>query len=370
MKVIMLKAGHGDCFFIEVNTSCDETFNILVDGGTKNSFDLIEKNKKFLLSYISKHKIDLLVITHIDDDHIKGIECLVKELKKNKNKQLQNNILDVVYNSPYGVAKYLNKQLEKPIKKDCSSNKGNLSAKTADKVQQLLCDIDKLSEKVFVSDKKNNDNVINYIDNEKVKITFISPESEKLNDFFNKYISDRNKTKEEKNNKSKGNMCSVEDNDYKVSIDELMQDNSNEELNIYNKVSIAFLLEEKITNEKILMLGDSDYDEIERTLRKLNYNEENKLKLKYIKLSHHGSIGNLKDNFLKIIECNSYLISTNGRKYSHPNKRTLARIWKHNSEAKFYFNYENLINKIFIDNVDEKYKIKCSKYGDIGEKYE
>ena len=81
----ILKAGNGDCILIKDLISNDKKINILIDGGTGNTFK--HKNKKGdLLKELEIIKnengcIDLLILTHIDDDHIGGI---LKGFKKNE----------------------------------------------------------------------------------------------------------------------------------------------------------------------------------------------------------------------------------------------------------------------------------------------
>lgn len=79
-KIEILRAGCGDCFFITIEND-DEKFRILVDGGVaatyvdlKCGYPMPGDLKSKLISLKSKHEhIDLLIITHIDDDHIGGL---------------------------------------------------------------------------------------------------------------------------------------------------------------------------------------------------------------------------------------------------------------------------------------------------------
>lgn len=370
MKITMMKAGYGDCFLIETKNNNGIPYNIMVDGGTRDSYDGIEKNKNLILSYLKKNKINLIVVTHIDDDHIKGIQRLFNDLLKSRYEELRLNIIKVMYNSPYATALYLKKNYEKPPKKEYEISNGNISATSAQKVEQQLCNMDKLTDEVIVVDDKEIKEKRN-INEQGIKITFLSPSKESLEGYYKQYKIDIRKAEKNKVDKSKGNIseCKIID-DYKETIEELKKNTDCEELTAYNCASIAFLLEEEFTQEKVLMLGDCDCDLVEKKLRELGFSKNNKLKLEYVKLSHHGSIGKLKDSFLELIDCNKYLISTDGKRYSHPNKKTLARIWNNNENAEFYFNYKPLINKIFISSLEDSYRLKCKKYQFTGEKNE
>lgn len=73
--VDMLAADEGDCFLIMAEK---ENINILIDGGTAKTYHRVLKPKLQELNRLGKC-IDLLVVTHIDDDHIGGILELLKE---------------------------------------------------------------------------------------------------------------------------------------------------------------------------------------------------------------------------------------------------------------------------------------------------
>ena len=80
VKIQALQAEYGDCIFVSIEEH-SEIFNILVDGGTKNTYlDLragypmpgVLRQKLDELKTKGQH-VDLLVMTHIDNDHIAGI---------------------------------------------------------------------------------------------------------------------------------------------------------------------------------------------------------------------------------------------------------------------------------------------------------
>ncbi len=74
MKVKMMPAQYGDCFWINTNNE----FNILVDGGLKTTYN---KWIKPLVSLEDKREtiFDLVIVTHIDCDHIGGIIAFLED---------------------------------------------------------------------------------------------------------------------------------------------------------------------------------------------------------------------------------------------------------------------------------------------------
>ena len=122
-------------------------------------------------------------------------------------------------------------------------------------------------------------------------------------------------------------------NDYNFTISELIEKNSiifvhkKEDLDdkIENRVSIAFLLE--YNSKSILFLGDANSDIVVKSLREIIIERNiDKLKVDYVKLSHHASHRSLGFDLLDIIDCNNFIISANGGKANLPNKLTIAKI--------------------------------------------
>ena len=86
------RALEGDCLIIHYGSKTDPGL-VVIDGGPGNVY---EKNLKPRLEQIKKqHKpdedtplpIDLLMVSHIDDDHIVGVHKLIKELVEAKEKK-------------------------------------------------------------------------------------------------------------------------------------------------------------------------------------------------------------------------------------------------------------------------------------------
>ena len=127
----------------------------------------------------------------------------------------------------------------------------------------------------------------------------------------------------------------------------MLQNELKEDTAIHNGSSIAFILE--IEDKKMLFLGDAHPSVVVDSLINLEYSKENKLSLDLIKVSHHGSKANISDELLDIIECDNFVISTDGSKHGLPNKETVARIINKHENCKIYFNYPDLINQIFTE---------------------
>ena len=148
---------------------------------------------------------------------------------------------------------------------------------------------------------------------------------------------------------------SASDKDYDKSFEELLKNDFKEDDAIHNGSSIAFILE--LEDKKMMFLGDAHPSVIVDSLKILGYSKENKLKIDLMKVSHHASKGNTSDELLDMIECNKFIISTDGSKHGLPNKETIARIVDKQENCKIYFNYPELIEKIF-----SRYELKSERF--------
>ena len=83
-----------------------------------------------------------------------------------------------------------------------------------------------------------------------------------------------------------------------------------------------------------------------------------KLPLNAWKLSHHGSKKSTLEKLMQKIECKNLLISTDGKRYEHPDAECIAKLLKNNGpHLNFYFNYRTAFNKMWDDEkLQEQYQ--------------
>jgi glyoxylase-like metal-dependent hydrolase (beta-lactamase superfamily II) len=82
MEFKLLQANNGDAIHLRTKDEKGRFYNILIDGGTVETYSYKNKKGKSepgelkqLIEHIKKQNefIDLLILTHVDDDHIGGI---------------------------------------------------------------------------------------------------------------------------------------------------------------------------------------------------------------------------------------------------------------------------------------------------------
>ena len=323
MKLKILKARSGDCIILSFGDENTKRYNVLIDGGVKKTYE--ESLKKELLEVKRKGElIDLLIVTHIDDDHIKGILEFLKD-----DSFEYSFIKKVIFN---GINELGNEINIGEMRAECSYKSGNTFKKEMKKRGILPQEFMFSGEELVIGE---------------MRMKILSPMKEDVDELILKW----NKKNDE------DRYCKGSISDHSKTVEELMNNQKIKlDESITNKSSVAFIAE---FNSKIIMLlGDAHPTVIIRSLRRLGYSKNNKIKCEYVKLSHHGSKKNLTYELLELIECNKYICSTNGS-HMNPDKETLSKIIKIQDDVEFYYNYD-IFKSIFTSEELLKYKIKNS----------
>ena len=328
-----LRAGCGDSILIST-----ERTNILIDGGLKDYDTEIEPHLRDI------KQLDLVVLTHIDNDHICGLIDLVRD--DNHNYKIQELWFNAYEN----------------IKIPSSSNEIGfgqgiffeklLKGKGLDK---------KHKSDIFLQNSKKE-----FVFND-IKIKLLSP----LKSDIDKLIGEWDK-------KQTIRPCNKEQGDGEISTSSSLDDDKSMQYLAYNTVygqdgsiknrsSIAFILEYK--NKKYLFLGDSKIQVITQSLKELyGTTKNNPMNFEFIKLSHHGSKNNINSKFLDIVRTNTFVTLTNGYCHHHPDKATLALILTHEKRAnrvQFFFNYREYFKKKFFLEEKSQYNFKANYKGEL-----
>lgn len=306
-----LRAEHGDAFILSVKEGERET-NVVIDSGPKQAYMTVTKEWEKLKS------IDLLVITHFDEDH-SGV------------------LSDYLVRKPAFADKVKKFWLNCPGVIPC--DKKNTVAGTDDckTLKDFFCDMEKKGkaydwrDKVLCGTKYVDDNGL-------VCLHVIAPNEETKECFAKEYI------KRTQDNTIVASSTTV-DEAMKKSLEELNILPSPSTEQTVNGSSISFILE-TADGRRFLFLGDVTEKQVIDYLTSQGYSEKNKLKVDYVKMPHHGSNKNISEHLLNLIECNHYIISTNGGRGNtkHPDRQTIAKILLHETPGErehitLHFNY-------------------------------
>ena len=333
----MLPALAGDC--IEIKFDGPTPGMIIIDGGMGKECRFILK--KDVCEWKDKNgPVDLAILTHMDNDHIKGFLSLIGD------EDFNGDFLSEMWFN-YG-----------------------------DKIEKTTC---KEKNRLFISDnscltsRKQGKELYEYLKLKKIPlvapivsgmkkttaqwcIDVLSPSKECLDD----YVSSKEYQVIE--SEPSDSQTSAKKSDYDCSIEELLNRSFDESsVTRANASSIVVIISEN--NHNILLLSDTKSSEVERELRARGYSENNPLHVDFVKVSHHGSAHSTSESLIKILDCSNYLISSNWK--GLPTKECLSRIVENVGKAvTFYCNYEP-DTKIFTDEEYQKYGMQFKNIGSM-----
>jgi len=334
MKIKILKAFNGDSILLSFADNGIPR-NILIDGGVEGTYCDAENNfgeLKIEIDNIKKRGefIDLLILTHIDNDHICG---LLKWFEMDK--EASRFVTNVWFNSGKQIAKYLKEPENADLAVGLKIFKNpNTGVNEAIDFEEFLHTNKLWDGKIIIQGQKHKTHGID--------IHIISPDEEQLRKLLKEY---KKVTGEEAYTASK-------EKDWSISIkDFILEENEpgfrfDQDSSVKNGSSISFIL--TINEKNYLFLGDSHPKGIAKYLKDISYSKEKPLEVELFKVSHHGSKSNTNKELLEIVKASNYILSTDSSGHNHPNKRTLARIIKQNPAATFHFNYKNVKENIFL----------------------
>jgi beta-lactamase superfamily II metal-dependent hydrolase len=336
-RVTMIPADHGDCLWVEVGPERAPK-QILIDAGTPGTYKRLKKVIAERFGDRPQH-FDLFVISHIDSDHIGGAVPLLADR-------------DVTYGDIWFNGW---KHLIEKMPKD------QLGAKQAELAIGLIGDRKLPWNKAFKGKAVVLEDGPVTIDLDGVKLTLLSPYREQLHALVKNWKKELIAAGVVD---AKGNLLAPELRAKKLrdtlgggllNVAALLQTPFESDTAEANGSSIAFLMEYRGT--RVLFTGDAHAPVLVQSLKKI---PKARRKIDALKVSHHGSKNNTSDELLALLECPTYLISTSGAQFEHPNRAAIARIINRRAAgAQLYFNYHSKFNDVWTNPTTQRdYRFK------------
>lgn len=354
----------GDCFLIEF---IKEDYRILIDGGFGDTYHKYLKN--YLLELVSQGKrINLLIITHIDSDHIGGIQAFLKE----NGSATHPNIIfidEVWYNAfPHMCSEevykqpitYTTKEILKGIiaannsELEQSNGQKDISVTQGNTVVKLLLEGGYNWNTMWSGKAVCVKNGVHIQLTEQIQCTLLNPGEKELQDLAKFWISKlRNMVKNfvvcndvlyseafesylmhscEEYETTRKNIAFENVTDGQPADWEKWTDawSGQVDESRTNRSSIAFMLEYE--GIKMLFPGDAPIQLFRDKLPK---------EIDVVKLPHHGSEKNISADFIRDTQVSYYILSTDGTKHGHPSKQVIANIlYRAPGEPKLLKNYD------------------------------
>lgn len=362
-RIEMLPAAHGDCLWLEYGSG-REVHRILIDGGPAHAYPALRE--RILHLPADERRFDLLVITHIDADHIEGIvrllldaealECRFDRIWFNGRDQL-NAVPDPAGEPLGGVQGEFLGMLIADYEQRTGTQVWNRGFAGA------LAAIDRKDPALPVVELPGG-----------CRLTLLSPDHARLLELKDNWASElkaarlpsgdavklRERLDASRRLRPLGDVLGGED-DFALDSPEPEDDLADTlggaagepgadapfggDPSRANGSSIALLLKFPAAaaqpEVRFVLAGDAWASVLEASLDRLLAPGE-RLAVDGFKLAHHGSVANVSETLLARLRCKNYLISTNGAIFKHPHARCVELLLNaHDGPGKprLHFNY-------------------------------
>lgn len=344
IHIKMFQAKSGDCFLIEF---LNADFRVLIDGGYVCTYNGLLRPYLKKLNTAGKH-INLMIISHIDQDHINGIKALLHENGDSQNPNIIQ--IDEVWFNGFNHTDIKREKKEIPYYEECvlqTMANQNVLPNKADGVNEISFSQGESVAELLIKNGYNwNSSVdgsaicidkIQSIKLKNIEFQILNPTKTTLNNLAEEWI---------RSLKSKCESLIISDNhlfddafesayinehdDWEINVRKISNHDSikkydwetlaelpNERMDakLSNCSSIAVLITYEGT--KLLFPGDCAINLFKDKLPD---------KIDIVKLPHHGSGKNVEKEFIQNTCVKYYLISTDGKHTGHPSPMIVANI--------------------------------------------
>lgn len=343
LKLKLLPAEYGDCIWMELTG--EQNINIMIDGGTTKTY------KKFIaqeINNIKEHgqKIDLVICTHMDYDHIGGLVQLFKSTESQSIGSVwYNGFLQMIDSKYYTQAenrfsardnKILDDIINKGTRYDGEQEIGiNEGMALGTLLEEKKISINTVADGKAISAETIKETIKI---TEDVTITVIGPSIERIQDLENYWkremisrnytfrVANKIKLMEAFEYQLEAIKLFYAEERTKVSgqeeLEKYIGDLNETDNSVTNGSSISFIMHYK--NEKYLFLGDAIIDDV--LLKRIESVVGYEYRFSAIKLPHHGSRYNITREFIERYKAKEYYCLTNTERFGHPDLEVLATI--------------------------------------------
>jgi hypothetical protein len=382
-RIEMLPAAHGDCLWIEYGTG-ERSQRILIDGGPAQTYPALRE--RILHLPAGERRFELLVITHIDADHIEGVVRLMQDAEA----------LDCAFERIWFNGRDQLNQVPDPAGEPLGALQGEIlgmliadyEARLGKKVlnaglPERLAAIDREAGKLPAVDLPGD-----------CRLTLLSPDHARLLDLKDHWRDELRKARVASGDTQALRRALEESRTLRPLGDELgaadaameeryeIPDPQDRDLaageadalgggepgenalfggdaSKANGSSIALLLEYPKDEPavRLLLAGDAWASVLEASLERLAARPGERLELDAFKLAHHGSVANITESLLQRLRCRRFLISTSGAVFRHPHARAVELLLEgHGGAGKcsLHFNYLGPTTAKWSDPADQK----------------
>jgi beta-lactamase superfamily II metal-dependent hydrolase len=322
-EIEMLPAREGDCLWLRYG-SVRKPYQILIDGGRASTAKELRGRLRSLPP--NQKTFELLIVTHVDRDHIEGILQLLEDPK------LSVRFKDIWFNG-YDHLRAVKLETFGAVQGERLSTaliNRKLSWNRLWK-RKAVC----LGPKGLKTIRLPGAMTLTLLSPDRAKLTKLIPVWEKECKKAGLIPGSRGQHSGIKGLETLGG----------IDVEQLALTPFKTDKGEPNGSSIAVLA--SYGGKKALLAGDAHADRIIESI-KIYKKSAKRLKLDAFKVAHHASEHNVSRQLIELVDCRRFLVSTKGAYLNHPTPAALARILKFGGKgAQIFFNYRNDYTRIW-----------------------
>lgn len=334
-RMSMLPAGDGDCLVLTWGEP-GALRHAVVDGGRTSTYDAL---RPLLVGMVeAREPLELLVLTHVDADHIEGA------LKYVEDPDPPIAPARVWYNSFDAL--------------------GGLGARSIAQGDRYAAAIKRLN---WPLNDRFGDGLVSvgtapaHAGVHSLKVTVLGPDGNGIEAMRAKWAdwrADHDPVKLARTGRlSRDPMPSP------LEVEDLARPGKTD-TELPNGSSIALLVEHG--GRRVLLGGDAHPDTLVRSISPLAKAAGGRLPVDLFKVSHHGSRGNLTRDLVELLDCRRFAFSTDGTRHGHSDPEAIARIlaFAPPGRRELLFNYTSDRTRPWDDaDLRDRWDFAC-RYGD------
>jgi hypothetical protein len=354
LNIHMLPAAYGDCLLVEYGSG-KRTYRVIIDGGVAPTYDKLRE--RLLAIPEPERNFELLVVTHVDADHIEGVVKMLTDAT------LDLKVGDVWFNAWQHLTE------DQPL--DFGGVQGEYLSALIQK-RKLTWNEARDGQAIFVPD----DGPLPVFELAGgLKLTLLSPTlgtMRRMADAWEDEVKAAGLDPDHPSAaldlmKTRGKRLIAHfADDEGPDVEALAATEYTPDTSPANGSSIAFLAE---YNGRSVLFGADAYGEVLSNSidRLLKERGKKALAVDAFKLPHHGSQHNVSPSVLTRVDSRYVLVSTNGKHFDHPDPEAIARVIKAGQKPCLVFNYRSEENTIWDNAALKKQYGYTTRYPKAGE---
>jgi len=350
LKIEMLPAYHGDCIWIEYGKPGDRVYRVLIDGGPSANYKRLSARLAALAP--NDRHFDLLIVSHIDEDHIGGLLKLLRDKSFGQGELAGLTFDDIWFND----VRHL-------------SEEDVLGVEHGELLSRRLTELALPWNKAFggkaVAVPKHGA-LPRLCLAGGLQLTLLSPTFEELHRLRPVWEKELEKLIARK--KLPPDVLGEEG---QIDIAQLAREPFDPDASEANGSSIAVLAE--FEGQCCLLSADAFSSVLAQNVQRLCIERGlGVLAINAFKLPHHGGKHNLNVDLLDQLDCPNFLVSTSGARYGHPDREAISRVLANTNRLpyaltpiKLWFNYRRKTTEIWNNPEFEDQYSYSAEYPDV-----